>query len=349
MTARENDEPLTLSAYAILNEAGDQARNYHDALGLFGHAERLGMEGLWVRQFHLRRPGPGPQSVPGGGLPSPFVFLAWLAARTSRLRLGTAAVTLPLESPLRVAEDAAVLDALSSGRAELGVANGGGAPGLAELFRGTASADRRGTYQTDLTRLEDALDGARLNASGVQLNPPCPGLSGRIWEATLTDQSGYDTGARGHGVLIGTTQTVPAEVTARAYYSGLSRYADEFGPRPPRVGLATLIYPAKDRETALREAQAGIEEKYEWGRSFLPPATTLAEKAASICLHYGTAEQITESILAQPWFRYATQLMVQTELFYASYAQRAEALDLFTREVAPALGWAGAPQAVPLG
>jgi alkanesulfonate monooxygenase SsuD/methylene tetrahydromethanopterin reductase-like flavin-dependent oxidoreductase (luciferase family) len=342
MTVREHDEPLTLAAYAILNEPGDQARNYHDALGLFAHAERLGVEGLWVRQFHLRRPGPGTQSGPAGGLPSPFVFLAWLAARTSRLRLGTAVVTLPLEDPVRVAEDAAVLDALSGGRVELGVANGGSAPGLAELFRGGDGGDpagRREAYQADLARLAAVLGGEPLDISGARLNPPSPGLAGRIWEATLSEQSGYDTGARGHGVLIGTTQTVPAEVTARAYYRGLGRYRAEQGPRPPRVGIATLIYPAKDRETALREARDGIEEKYEWGQSFLPPATTLAEKAASIGLHYGTAEQIAGSILARPWLGYATQLMVQTELFYASYAHRAEALELFAREVAPALGW----------
>jgi alkanesulfonate monooxygenase SsuD/methylene tetrahydromethanopterin reductase-like flavin-dependent oxidoreductase (luciferase family) len=360
MIIRENDEPLSLAAYAILNEPGDQARNYHDALELFAQAERLGVEGLWVRQFHLRRPGPGTQSAPAGGLPSPFVFLGWLAARTSRLRLGTAAVTLPLESPLRVAEDAAVLDALSGGRVELGVANGGSAHGLAELYRGTTALDRapgggiegagrRAAYRANLARLADVLDGARLNASGVQLNPPGPGLAGRIWEATLSEQSGYDTGARGNGVLIGTTQTVPAEVTARAYYRGLNRHAAEFGARPPRVAIATLIYPAKDRQTALREAREGIEEKYEWGSRFLPPATTLAEKAASIGLHYGTPEQITESILAQPWFPYATQLMVQTELFYTSYAHRAEALELFVGEVAPALGWADAAQAVALG
>jgi alkanesulfonate monooxygenase SsuD/methylene tetrahydromethanopterin reductase-like flavin-dependent oxidoreductase (luciferase family) len=355
MTVREHDEPLTLAAYAILNEPGDQAGNYRDALELFGRAERLGIEGLWVRQFHLRLPGPGTQSAPAGGLPSPFVFLGWLAARTTRLRLGTAAVTLPLESPLRVAEDAAVLDALSDARVELGVANGGSAPGLAELFRGAAGASvgqasgtagaavRRAAYQADLARLADALDGAALNSSGARLNPPSPGLAGRIWEATLSEQSGYDTGARGNGVLIGTTQTVPAEVTARAYYRGLDSRAAQASSRPPRVGVATLIYPARDRETALREARAGIEEKYAWGSSFLPPASTTAEKAASIGLHYGTAEQITESILAQPWFPYATQLMVQTELFYPSYAQRAEALELFASEVAPALGWAGRP------
>ncbi len=352
MTVREHDEPLTLAAYAILNEGGDQARNYHDALGLFSRAEELGVEGLWVRQFHLRRPGPGSQSAPAGGLPSPFVFLSWLAARTSRLRLGTAAITLPLENPLRVAEDAAVLDVLSGGRVELGLANGGGAPVLADLFRPAAgevgSASRKASYQSDLARLADALAGVPLHESGVRLNPPSPGLADRLWEATLTEQSGCDTGARGHGVLIGTTQTVPAEVTARAYYRGLERYA-QASPRSPRVGVATLIYPARDKQTALREAQSGIEEKYEWGRAFLPPATTLAEKAASIGLHYGTAEQITASIAARPWFRYATQLMVQTELCYASYAHRADALELFVREVAPALGWAGATQAVPYG
>jgi alkanesulfonate monooxygenase SsuD/methylene tetrahydromethanopterin reductase-like flavin-dependent oxidoreductase (luciferase family) len=360
MTIRENDEPLRLAAYAILNEPGDQARNYHDALELYAQAERLGVEGLWVRQFHLRRWGPRTQPAPVGGLPSPLVFLAWLAARTSRLRLGTAAVTLPLESPLRLAEDAAVLDALSGGRVELGVANGGSSQGLGELFRGTSAMDRapgggigpanrRAAYRANLTRLADALDGARLSMSGDQLNPPSPGLGGRIWEATVSEQSGYDTGVRGNGVLIGTTQTVPAEITARAYYRGLERSAAEFGPRPPRVGVAALIYPAKDRETALREAREGIEEKYEWGSRFLPPATTLAEKAASIGLHYGTPEQIIESILAQPWFPYATQLMVQTELFYPSYAHRAEALELFVRDVAPSLGWAGAPQALPVG
>ena len=85
MIIRESDEPLSLAAYAIVNEPGDQARNYHDALELFAQAELLGVEGLWVRQFHLRRRGHRSQSPLAGGLPSPFVFLGWLAARTSRL------------------------------------------------------------------------------------------------------------------------------------------------------------------------------------------------------------------------------------------------------------------------
>lgn len=338
MTDRVHDQPLTLSAYAILDEQGDQAQHYRDALGLFRRAEALGIEGVWVRQFHLtdgRR----------GGLPSPFVFLAALAGATSRLRLGTAAITLPLETPIRVAEDAAVLDAVSGGRVELGLANGGYQPGVPELLGQTVPADpadRRAAYLARVSEVLEALDGADLADGGPWLNPAAPGLTSRVWEATLSAPSGFDAAVRGHGVLLGTTQTTPAEETARAYYSGLEQRAaahpDE-APTVPRVGLATLVYPSRDRETALAEAAAGIEEKYAWGRSFLPPATTLAEKAAAINLHYGTSEQIAESILAQPALPFATQLMVQTELFYDTYAHRAEALEQFTAEIAPALGW----------
>ena len=55
----------------------------------------------WVAQHHFR--------AAEGGLPSPLVFLAHAAARTSRIRLGTGIITLPLEDPVRVAEDAVVV------------------------------------------------------------------------------------------------------------------------------------------------------------------------------------------------------------------------------------------------
>lgn len=340
MSSSVHAEPLTVAAYAILDERGDQARNYLEALALFEHAERLGVEGVWVRQFHLaggRR----------GGLPSPFVFLAWLAARTTRLRLGTSIVTLPLESPLRVAEDAAVLDALSGGRLELGVGNGGYMPGLAALLGQEAAEDaaaRREAYLRWLDALLGALRGNPLDDAGGRLNPPAPGLEARVWQAALSDGSGRAAGERGHGLLVGTTQTVPTVTTARAYFDGLPAGV------APRLGLATLIYPSADRESGLREAAPGIEEKYAWGREFLPPATTLAEKAASIGLHVGTSEQIAESILAEPALPYATQLLVQTELVYDTYARRADALEQFTTEIAQSVGaQTAAPALIPTG
>lgn len=57
-------------------------------------------------------------------MPAPLLLLAAIAERTQRLRLGTAIVQLPLSHPVRVAEELAVLDVLSGGRAELGVGRG---------------------------------------------------------------------------------------------------------------------------------------------------------------------------------------------------------------------------------
>ncbi|HZW42489.1 MAG TPA: LLM class flavin-dependent oxidoreductase, partial [Agromyces sp.] len=99
----------------LLDEASP-AERYRIATEQIVHAERHGFDSAWVAQHHFH--------AAEGGLPSPFVFLAHAAASTSRIRLGTGVVTLPLEDPVRVAEDAIVLDLLSGGRAELGLGSG---------------------------------------------------------------------------------------------------------------------------------------------------------------------------------------------------------------------------------
>src|SRR6202049_3465578 len=60
----------------------------------------------------------------GGLFPANFAFLSYLAARTTRIRLGTGATVLPLNDPVRVAEQAATLDQLSQGRFDFGVGRG---------------------------------------------------------------------------------------------------------------------------------------------------------------------------------------------------------------------------------
>src|SRR5882757_8836781 len=100
------------------------------------HAERHGFDSAWVAQHHF--------DGDEGGLPAPFVFLAHVAARTSRIRLGTGIVTLPLDEPVRVAEDAAVFDLISNGGLELGVGSGGTPSAFAGF--GRDSADRADTF-----------------------------------------------------------------------------------------------------------------------------------------------------------------------------------------------------------
>jgi alkanesulfonate monooxygenase SsuD/methylene tetrahydromethanopterin reductase-like flavin-dependent oxidoreductase (luciferase family) len=71
-------------------------------------AEALGFNSVWVPEHHFGL---------FGCLPTPAIFLAHLAARTTRLRLAPATVLLPCNQPLRVAEEYAMLDLLSNGRA----------------------------------------------------------------------------------------------------------------------------------------------------------------------------------------------------------------------------------------
>jgi alkanesulfonate monooxygenase SsuD/methylene tetrahydromethanopterin reductase-like flavin-dependent oxidoreductase (luciferase family) len=79
-------------------------------------AEGLGFHIAWLAELHFCRP--------FAILSSPLILAAALAQRTRRIRLGSAVVLLPLQHPLRVAEDAATVDLLSQGRLALGVGRG---------------------------------------------------------------------------------------------------------------------------------------------------------------------------------------------------------------------------------
>src|SRR6185312_4869740 len=96
-----------LGFFSYLQGKGTQAEIYEQTLELFLAAEELGFDAGWVAQHHFGRL---------GGLPSPLVFFSALAARTQRLMLGTAIISLPLEQPIRLAEDAAVFETLYPGR-----------------------------------------------------------------------------------------------------------------------------------------------------------------------------------------------------------------------------------------
>src|SRR4051794_41931787 len=116
----------------LLDEA-TAAERYRLATAQIVQAERCGFDSAWIAQHHFHEP--------EGGLPAPFVFLAHVASATTRIRLCTGIVTLPLELPVRVAEDAVVLDLLCNHRLEVGVGPGGN---LTAFKIGRASCRERG-------------------------------------------------------------------------------------------------------------------------------------------------------------------------------------------------------------
>ena len=94
-----------------------QSDAIRDTLALAEHAEALGYHRFWLSEHHSH------PSIVGS---APEVLMAAVAARTTRIRIGSAGVMLPHYAPLKVAEQFRVLDALAPGRIDLGV---GRAPG----------------------------------------------------------------------------------------------------------------------------------------------------------------------------------------------------------------------------
>ncbi len=100
---------------ALAGRGEDEA--IRDTLALAEHAESLGYARFWLSEHH------GLPSIVGS---APEILMAAVAARTRRIRIGSAGVMLPHYSALKVAEQFRVLEALAPGRIDLGV---GRAPG----------------------------------------------------------------------------------------------------------------------------------------------------------------------------------------------------------------------------
>jgi len=95
------------------SDVGSLMRQWVD---LLVESETLGFDSLWANEHHF--------DPYGGIIPSPPTILAALSQRTTRVRLGTSIVVLPLHSPIEIAEQLAMVDLMSNGRVEFGIGRG---------------------------------------------------------------------------------------------------------------------------------------------------------------------------------------------------------------------------------
>lgn len=111
--------PLTFGyLYDFRNPAQWQrpsADLYSEILDVVAWSETAGFTGAWVPEHHRAE---------DGYIPSPLIALAAMAARTKKIKLGSAIALAPLYHPVRFAEDCAVLDILANGRLEMALAIG---------------------------------------------------------------------------------------------------------------------------------------------------------------------------------------------------------------------------------
>lgn len=100
-------------------EGQTQREAFDQALAAADLAETLGFDGVWLAERHFSAPG-GAALIASVGS-APLLLATAIATRTSRIRLGTAVLLLPLGHPVRLAEEVATLDHLSQGRLDLGI------------------------------------------------------------------------------------------------------------------------------------------------------------------------------------------------------------------------------------
>ena len=148
-------------------------------------AERLGYDSFWTTEHHFQHE--GYEVIPNG-----ILLSTWIAARTSRLRLGTMFNVVPQWNPLRLAEDFATLHNLSGGRAILGVGRGtvprevlhlndkGVSIGSHDNPEQAADDERnREVFEESMDIVRRALDQESFSYEGEHFQIPVPGIPDR--------------------------------------------------------------------------------------------------------------------------------------------------------------------------
>lgn len=327
-----------LGFFTRLLDDAPAAERYRLAAEQIVQAEKTGFDSAWIAQHHFH--------AAEGGLPSPFVFLAHVAGRTSRIRLGTGVITLPMEDPVRVAEDAAVLDLLAGGRLEVGLGTGA-TPASFEAF-GFPSGQRYEVFTRHYRTLTDAWRGARLGHDENHLYPTALQLLDRIWQATFSVSGGVRAGRAGDGLMLSRTQPRPADNNA-ASLSDLQNpiidaYLEALPPgRTPRILASRSLFVADTRAEALRYAEIGLTAAVDRfvASGHTVHGRTLADLIANFDVHVGTPDDVIESLLADPSLARASDLVFQVHSIDPPHPLILRSIELIADKVAPALGWSG--------
>lgn len=326
--------PFRLGFLTHFDGAGDPRQIYQNTLQLYQTADQLGFDVGWIAQHHLQDE--------DGRLPSPFPFLAAAAERTKQIRLGTAVAILPLENPIRLAEDAAVVDTLSGGRLELGI--GSGFDPVAYKAFGLDIEKRRELTTAGLITLLQALRGEPLGSlDGPILQPPVSTLADRVWQGIFSEQGARYAAKQGVGLLLNRATYGYNEPTDQVQLPWAKAYLESWNGRPtkPRIGLSRIVYPAADKRTAQAQLEAGIlrssARMVKTGK--FPAGLSTEEYFKRFHAFYGHPEEVATELAADEVLPHITDLIVQFNPGVPTLDQAVKAFELIATQVAPALGW----------
>lgn len=222
------------------------------------YVEELGFDSLWVSE-HILFYGPVLEAIP---------VLGALAARTQRIRLGTAVFLLPLRHPTVVAKSVGTLDIISGGRITLGVGVGGEYPkefeacGVPVRERGRRTDESIQILRRLWTEPHVTFRGRFYQLEDVTMEPkplqdPCP----PVWVAGRSEAAMRRAGRLGDGYM-------PYLFSPERYRDGLAKvraFAQEAGRDPAAIepALYQFICLADSLPQARRLAAEGLSRRYQ--------------------------------------------------------------------------------------
>ncbi len=346
----ENSGPVTFGLFDWVDADGvrDAGQLYRERLDLLADAESSGFDIYHLAEHH---------GTPLGLAPSPNVFLAAAAMRTTRIRLCPLVYVLPLYHPARLAEEIAMLDQLSAGRLEVGFGKGGNPHEL--LGYGVEPADAQRRYDEAFAAIMRSLQTGTIGATGsrdgaempIRLRQsPCP----PVWYPTSNPVSVPPLGRQGINTILGFSFRSPTIGETRLrrdeYFAGVADAPPDVamggaGVPVPRFGIMRHVYVGESDRDARARAVGAMEVFYAqftalWRRHgddrFIAPqdfagaideGRVIAGSAASV------RAKLTEMLQASGCNHFAGAFAFGS----LSYAEARSSLTRFGAEVAPAL------------
>jgi len=297
-------------------------------------------------------------------LGNPLLLAAAVAQRTQRMKIGTAVAVLPFQHPLRVAEDAATVDAISGGRLLLGVGRGYQPPEFHGF--GLRQDESSAMFVESLEIVTRALSGEKFAYDGdywkieeaVEIFPkPLQTPYPPLYVASVSRRS-LDVAARFNMSLLRSPQFSNLDTVAEAFgeYTSLLR---DYGHDPAKLDqpVSLRVYVAPTDEEAKAETEHALwfyhllgtlvpgapgreevpkgYEKYPLNPDVLAKLTL--EDVWERGTAFGSPERVIEILKTYMHKLGASNLIIQMRLGGLEHDKVMRSMDLFAKEVMPAL------------
>lgn len=296
-------------------------------------ADGLNFDAIWLAEHHFEI---------YGRMPDPLLYLGRISALTTRIHLGTAVIEAPYYNPLRLAEDASLLDLLSGGRLRLGIGSGAAHKPKEFAHFGVPIEQKSARMLEVVEILRQAFEYGRINFVGdyyhykdVEIQPrPIQKARQLLWLAASS--STPETAGK-----IGCQILIPRAGPETRHQQLITRYQKALGGKPGVAAILRFIYVAESvskaqaqtRRTIMRYAKHDCNIDWD-GRTDTPEYIDLLQRL-NACI--GTPDQVITYLQELQQKIPFEEIMCQTYAAGMQHKDSLRSIQLLGREVLPRL------------